>query len=60
MGAGNGTAAWTGPSRARFAAVFAGLAMDSEAALTSWAKFTGALAVVAVCLSCFVDHCRRC
>lgn len=53
------------PSRPTPSAAVAGLdTMDWEAAVTSWVKFAGPLVFavvdVAVGLSCFVDHWRRC
>jgi hypothetical protein len=34
--------------------------MTSEAAVTSWLKFSGPVAVAFHGLSCLVDHCNRC
>lgn len=57
-----GTAAGPGvPSRPGSSPAFVGFeTMDSEAAVTSWVKLAGPLALVAVGFSCLVDHWRRC
>lgn len=49
------------PSGLTFSAPCVGLeTMDSEAAVTSWLKLAGPLALAVVGFSCLVDHWRRC
>jgi hypothetical protein len=49
------------PTRLDSSAAFVGFeTMDSEAAVTSWVKLAGPLALVVVGFSCLVDHWRRC